>query len=238
MRRFASGCRFTRPVERRIAAADDQDALVAEGLHLAHGVVHAGALIGVDALDRRLLRLERAAAGGDHDRLAFEDLVAVGPHPEARRLGGAERLQALDHLAEMEDRPERLDLAHQVVDDALAGDDRKAGDVVDRLLGIELGALPADFRQDVDEMGLDVEEAELEHREQPDRARADDHDIGLDALRHRMLLKGSRGLNHVCPCVATAPIAPRPPERGREAGGLRAAGSEGRLRVCRMPMRF
>jgi hypothetical protein len=87
-------------------------------------------------------------------------------------------------------------------------------------------------------MGLDVEEAELEHREQPDRPRAHDHDIGLDALRHRMLLKGSRGLNHVCPCVATPPIAPRPPERGRKAGGPGAAGSEGRLRVCRMPIRF
>ena len=84
----------------------------------------------------------------------------------------------------MEARLERLDLAEQVVDEALAGDDREAGDVVDRLLRIKLGALAADLGQDVDEVGLDVEEAELEHREQADRARSHDHHVGLDHFAH------------------------------------------------------
>src|SRR5579885_1511352 len=36
----------------------------------------------------------------------------------------------------------------------LAGDDRKAGNVVDRLFRIKLGALAADLWQNVDKMGL------------------------------------------------------------------------------------
>ena len=56
--------------------------------------------------------------------------------------------------------------------------------VVDRLLRIELGALAADLVEDVDEMRLHVEQAELEHREQADRARADDEHVGLDGITH------------------------------------------------------
>ena len=56
--------------------------------------------------------------------------------------------------------------------------------VVDRLLRIELGALAADLVEDVDEVRLHVEQAELEHREQADRARADDEHVGLDRFTH------------------------------------------------------
>jgi hypothetical protein len=38
--------------------------------------------------------------------------------------------------------------------------------------------LAAGFRQDVDQMRLDVEEAEFEHRKQADRPSADDRDVG------------------------------------------------------------
>ena len=80
----------------------------------------------------------------------------------------------LDHLAEMEGRIERLDLLHQRVDQALAGDVGNAGNVVDRLFRIELGALAADLVENVDEMALHVEQAELEHGEQAARPGADD----------------------------------------------------------------
>ena len=103
-------------------------------------------------------------------------------------LGRAEKFEAVDHLAEMELRPERMDLLHQIVDEFLAGDDRKAGNVVDRLLGIEFRALAAELRQDVDQMALDVEEAEFEDREQPDRPGADDRDVGRDHFAHRLIL--------------------------------------------------
>ena len=61
---------------------------------------------------------------------------------------------------------ERLDLLHQGVGQAVAGDVGNAGNVVDRLLRIELGALAADLVEDVDEVRLDIEQAELEHGEQ------------------------------------------------------------------------
>ena len=140
-------------------------------VHLAHRVVHRFAFIGLDAGDRRALGLERAAAGRDHDDLGLEHLAAVGLDAECRV---ADALDALHHLVQMNRRPERLDLLHQPIDQPLRRDLRDRRNVVDRLLGIELGALAAHLVENVDQLGLDVEQAELEHRKQPDRARADD----------------------------------------------------------------
>jgi hypothetical protein len=79
---------------------------------------------------------------------------------------------------------ERLDLRHQRLGETVAGDVGDAGNVVDRLLGIELGALAARLVEDVDQVRLHVEQAELEHREQPAGARSDDQHVGLDGLVH------------------------------------------------------
>src|SRR5690606_16308606 len=76
------------------------------------------------------------------------------------------------------------DLLHKGIGQALAGDDRKARNVVDRLLGIKLGALAADLVENVDDMGLDVEQAEFEHGKQPAWAGPDDDRIGLDGPSH------------------------------------------------------
>src|SRR4029453_8770290 len=103
---------------------------------------------------------------------AQKALAGIRGDAKARRLRRAHGLEAFDHLGEMERGMERLDLPEQVVDELLAGDDRESGDVVDRLLRIELGALAADLRQDVDEGGLDVEETEFEPREQAHRPRS------------------------------------------------------------------
>src|SRR3954466_6935311 len=81
---------------------------------------------------------------------------------------------------------ERLDLRHQRVNQPLAGDISHGGNVVDRLLRIELGALPARLVENVDEMCFHVEQAELEHREQAARPRADNEDVRLDGLAHSL----------------------------------------------------
>jgi len=172
-----------RPVERTVATADDQQVLAAESVHLAHGVVHRLVFVGLDAVDRRPLRLERAATRGDHHAFALEGLVAVADDAELRL---AQLLDLQHHLAEMEGRMKRLDLLHQSLGEPVAGDHRDAGNVVDRLLRIEFGALAADLVEDVDQVRLDVEQAELEHREQPDRPRADDDNVGLDRLAHAL----------------------------------------------------
>src|SRR5262249_12878229 len=54
----------------------------------------------------------------------------------------------------------------------------------DRLFRIKLGALSADLVEDVDKVRLDVEQAKFEYREQADRARADDEDVGFNGLTH------------------------------------------------------
>src|SRR5262249_56627619 len=49
-----------RPIERGIATTRDHDALVAERFHLPDGIENGGALIGLDARDRRSFWLVRA----------------------------------------------------------------------------------------------------------------------------------------------------------------------------------
>jgi len=61
-------------------------------------------------------------------------------------------------LAPLQDH-ERRDLLEQPVGQLLAGDHGQPRDVVDRLLGIELGALSARAIENVDDMRLDVDEA-------------------------------------------------------------------------------
>ena len=77
-------------------------------------------------------------------------------------------------------RIERLDLRQQPVGDLLSGDNRQPGNVVDRLVGIELPALAAGLVEDVDEVRLDVDEAQLENGKEADGAGADDDGIRFD----------------------------------------------------------
>ena len=62
-------------------------------------------------------------------------------------LAVGERLDLGDFLAEMERGMERFHLLQQPVDQFLRAANRQRGDVVDRLVGIELGALAADLRR-------------------------------------------------------------------------------------------
>jgi hypothetical protein len=90
------------------------------------------------------------------------------------------------HLAEMEDGLEWPDLFQQPVGQLLAGADRKAGNVVDRLLRIKLGALAAWPVENVDHMRFQLRQPELKHGEQPNWASANNNDIGGRAVsRHR-----------------------------------------------------
>src|SRR5581483_2445981 len=98
----------------------------------------------------------------------------------------ADPFHRLDHFTEMESRAERLDLLHQLGDQALSGNERYRGNVVDRLLRIKLCALPTRLVENVDEMRLHVEKAKLEHGEQSDRARSDNNDVGFDRIAHAL----------------------------------------------------
>ena len=110
----------------------------------------------------------------------------------------ARALQRLDPLAEMELGAEGLDLLHEPVGQLLPGDHGEARDVVDRLLGIELGALAARPVEDVDHMRLHVDEAELEDGEQAHGACAHDHGIGLDHILRTCVSRGLRTASRGC----------------------------------------
>ncbi len=130
----------------------------------------------LDAGKRRPLRREGSAAGGDHHHLALEHRAHIGGQPET----SVEALERLHALVEMERGAERLDLLHEPVGQLLAGDDGEAGNVVDRLLGVELGALPARPVEDVDHMRLDVDQAKLEHGEEAHGPCPDNDGVGFD----------------------------------------------------------
>src|SRR5262245_4224644 len=100
---------------------------------------------------------------------------------------------------------ERLDLLQQPVDQLLGAADRQRRDVIDRLVGIELGALAARMRERVDDLALHAEQAELEHRKEADRPRADDDAFGADGGL-------SRGVAHVRDpaCRWSRTVAARP----------------------------
>ena len=79
-----------------------------------------------------------------------------------------------------------------------AGDHREAGNVVDRLFRIELGALAARPVENVDQMALQVEQAELEHGEQADRPRADDDDVRLDGRSWLRIMRSRSIMQRSC----------------------------------------
>ena len=170
-----------RPIQRAVATTDDENALVAERLHLAHRVEHRLAFVGLDAGDGRTLGLERSAAGGDDDDLGLEFLALIRAHAKQRI---ADLLYGLHHLAEMILRAEGLDLLQQIIDQPLRARMGNSGNVIDGLFRIKLRALAADLVENVDEMRLHIEQAEFEHREQANRPRADDHNVGLNRFSH------------------------------------------------------
>ena len=163
------------------AAAGDDHALAAEVLALFDVIEHARALVGLDAGQRRPVGPEGADAGRDDDRPGLDHgAFRRGEPPEAT----GQRLEPPDLLAQVIDRPEGRRLRLQAHDQLGRLDPGKTRNVVDRLLGIELGTLAADLVEDVDEVALHVEKAQLEHGEQADGARANDQHVSLDRLAH------------------------------------------------------
>ena len=60
----------------------------------------------------------------------------------------------------------------------------KTRNIVDRLVGVELGALAAELVENVDDMRLHVQEAQFENGEQAARPCANDQHIGFYRFAH------------------------------------------------------
>jgi hypothetical protein len=164
-----------RPVDRGIAAAGDYHPLAAQVLAPLHHVEDAAALVGLDAVERRAVRPEGADAGRHDDGPRQDAGPGRGLDPETI----AVRHQRRHLLAEVPGRVEGRRLLDEAVDEIGCIDLRMARDVVDRLLGIERGALAARHVEGVDDMAAHAQHPALEDGEQPDGPGADDDDVGL-----------------------------------------------------------
>ena len=166
-----------RPVERRIAATEDHQALAGELAGAADTILDGAALEGVGAFDADASRLEGAEARGDHHRAGVEADPARGGNVKAPVLAP----RKLHHLvAEVQLRFEGPDLLQQPVDQLLGTANRQRRDVVDRLVGVELGTLSAGVAQRVDDVRADPEQSQLKHLEQSAGSGADDDGFGAD----------------------------------------------------------
>src|SRR5579863_5211197 len=174
-----------RPIDRRIAAAGDDDTAAAELLAPVHEIKDTLPFERLDALERRAVRPEGAGPGRDHH--------GAGGDPEP---GGIlenktlfRRREARDGVAQMEHRGKGRGLFDQPLDQFGGADSRIARDVVDRLFRIERGALPARRRQSVENPAADLEHAAFEHGKEPHWSPADDRDIAaVRCVVHRLSL--------------------------------------------------
>src|SRR5260221_14541919 len=83
----------------------------------------------------------------------------------------------------MKHRTEGFDLLHQPLGQLLPRNDGKSRNVIDRLLGIELGALAARAVEDIDDVCLDIEKAELKNGKETARPCSDNDGIRFDRRR-------------------------------------------------------
>ena len=125
-------------------------------------------------------RLERAHARRDDHRLALELGSCAGLDEKCVIVLAPDDLYL---LAEMHAGVERLDLLEQCVGQFFARAFRDGRDVVDGLVRIELGALPARLTNRIDDLGLEAEEPEFEYLEQAAGARSDNDDVSIDHVR-------------------------------------------------------
>src|SRR5207248_8764622 len=170
------------PVERGVAAADDDARPVAEDVLLADEVVEASALPVVDALDAELARLEGAVPGG-HDQRAAEIRLG-GARPDGEEILAVLRdvLQLLHLFAEVHLRAPLEPLLGAGLDEVPAEDLRMPRDVVDVLLRVDGRDLAAELLDRVDDPNRGVAVAGVIRGGEPRRARPEDGDVD-DAVR-------------------------------------------------------
>src|SRR5262245_60452656 len=153
-------------------AGEDELELAGIGVDVADGENALGADLEFLCVDRDQVLVEIEAEIGDRPELhgeAEEGKQRVGGNLSGRAVHALDREQPVGQL--------------------LAGADRKTRDVVDWLLGIELGALAARLVENIDDIRLQPREPELENSKEPDRTRANNNDIGASAVyRHRLLV--------------------------------------------------
>ncbi len=168
---------FDGPVQRGITAAEHDQSLTVQQVRIPYAIADVLAFESIRALETDAPWLERADARRKHDRTCIECSPRRGAQQEASVFA---LRQLRDLLPEMELRVEGLDLRHQPVDQSLGAANGQGGNVVNRLLGIQLGALTAGMCEGIDQMRCDSQQTELENLEQTARTGPDDDDLRFD----------------------------------------------------------
>jgi hypothetical protein len=123
------------------------------------------------------LRREGAVARREQNGRDVEDEAAMGMH---RPASVAALLDRFDPLLQMNRHVERFALRHQPLDQFARGARRNGGDVVNRLVGIQFGALATDLVERIHDLARQAEHARLESREEARGTGADNQHIGAD----------------------------------------------------------
>ncbi len=165
------GVERQRPVEGRVAAADDHDVAALVAGEVGHEVDHA--LAGEVRGGREGPGGEAAEAAGDDDRAAPEaGAVVEVEHGRAVEVG-----EPLGPAAEEVRGREGGGLADQVVDQVAALDLGEAADVVDELLGVHGGDLAAGLGQGVGDHCRQAPESGVVGGVEAGRPGADDREV-------------------------------------------------------------
>ena len=170
-------CQLEHPVERRVSTAEDRQAFAGKLFGVPYAVVNARPLERLNACCPERSRLERANAGRDDNGLGIELLTGTGLDQE-RIIVLA--LNDRHFLAEVHASAKRFNLLQKLVSQLLAGAHRDGRNVVDRLVGIQLRALPAGLTNRVDQLRFQPQQAQLEYLKQPTWAGANDDDIRVN----------------------------------------------------------
>src|SRR5690606_2215884 len=170
-------CQFQRPVERRVATAEDQQSLPGEIRRALHPVMDMAALECLRSFATEPARLKRTEPRRDDHRLGMETRIERRAHQERAVF---EPLELRGFLAEMKLCVERLDLLQEPIDELLRGAHGNRRNVVDRLVRIQLAALSSWMLERIDDMCVDAEQPQLEDLEHAARTGSDDDGIRLD----------------------------------------------------------
>jgi len=139
-----------RPVECRVAAADDEDALAGEGARIQHAIMQTLLVPLIHVFERQLPRGERPDPAGDQHRPA-RILVFIGDDREQRLAVLLAAAQPDDFLGEVDRRLPLQALLGEGLHEVLGENLRKTGDVEDVFLRIERGQLATDLVEVVDQ---------------------------------------------------------------------------------------
>ena len=168
-----------RPVQGRVAAAEDDDVLPFKEGGILAGVVQLRAFELFDALHLERTGLEGADACGDDHDLGVKARARTRFHVETAVLL---LFHARHFLTEVEDRVEGMDLFEEVFRELVGRVDGNGGNVVDGLGRIEFHALTADAAQRIDDVRLDFQKTEFEDLEETHRTGADDYGVRFNDL--------------------------------------------------------